>query len=56
MARAFVAVTQGIQSDELTPEMVADRVAAIIDEHDYVVARDAGEEINILRRFTTTEH
>ena len=51
VARAFVAVTPGVWSDALTPEVVADRIGEIVDETGYVVARDAGDEVQLLRRF-----
>jgi hypothetical protein len=49
VARAFVAVTPGIWSDGLTPEVVAARIDEIVDQSGYVVARDAGDEIQLLR-------
>jgi NAD(P)-dependent dehydrogenase (short-subunit alcohol dehydrogenase family) len=56
VARAFVAVTPGIYADPLTPEMVAERLPAILDTTEFVLASDAGDEINMLRRFIVQHH
>ncbi|MGY9074193.1 MAG: SDR family NAD(P)-dependent oxidoreductase [Acidimicrobiales bacterium] len=48
VGRAFFAVTRGIYDDALTPEVVAARLAEIVDETDYLVPVDVGDEMNLL--------
>jgi NAD(P)-dependent dehydrogenase (short-subunit alcohol dehydrogenase family) len=51
VARAFVAETVGVYADELTPEVVASQIDAILDPSDHIVPRDGGDDIAILQRF-----
>lgn len=48
VARAFVAVTPGVYSDDLTLEYVAANIDAITDEAGYVVPSNVDEEIQLL--------
>jgi NAD(P)-dependent dehydrogenase (short-subunit alcohol dehydrogenase family) len=51
IGRAFVAVTPGVYSDDLTVEDVAGRIDEIMDENGYVVPASVDDEIDFLHRF-----
>ena len=51
IGRAFVGVTPGIYSDDLTIEEVAGRIGEIMDEDGYLVPASVDDEIDFLHRF-----
>ncbi len=51
VGRAFVGVTPGAYSDDLTIEEVAERIDEILDEDGYLVPTSVDDEFDFLRRF-----
>lgn len=48
VARAFVAATQGIYSDGLSAELIAERIDEVTDEHGYIVPATVDDEMGVL--------
>lgn len=54
VGRAFVGVTPGIYSDDLTVEEVANRIDEIVDESEYLVPVSVDEEVRFLQSFLSS--
>ncbi|MGI9616704.1 MAG: SDR family NAD(P)-dependent oxidoreductase [Acidimicrobiales bacterium] len=55
IGRAFVGVTPGMYSDDLTIEEVAGRIDEVMDEDGYVVPASVDDEFDFLRRFLQSD-
>ncbi|MEM7093319.1 MAG: SDR family NAD(P)-dependent oxidoreductase [Actinomycetota bacterium] len=48
VGRIFVAATQGIHADDLTPELIAEHLGSVRDEADYIVPDSVDEELQLV--------
>ena len=51
VGRVFVGVTPGIHANDLTPEIVAERLSEILDESGYLVPTSVDDEFSLLLSF-----